>query len=132
MLTFLTTSRSGADYRPDQPHIRFEALDLPSCLAQDELQQSVEAAISQSRPCRSDEQCIIRHHGCPFGCSTSINSDFEAAVQLSVKEYQDFVDTRHCPRCTYRCMGGDLVGVCNKGLCTYEQVVVPEGVRPGA
>jgi hypothetical protein len=121
LLSMSMPNEQALEFVPDQTTIDFSATDTPSCLAQDELERAMRDRISQASACRTDDQCVIRRYGCPFGCNTSINLTFEDRVQAAYDRYREFVDSHGCASCVYRCLPvPDPYPVCREGECAYE------------
>jgi hypothetical protein len=73
----------------------------------------VRAAINRSRSCRRNEDCVLQHFGCPFGCATPLASVEVAPVAAAVAAYG-----ASCPECRYRCPSDPIDVACRDGLCT--------------
>ena len=76
------------------------------------LEKEILVEMENAKACTLDEQCQTHYLGCPFGCSTTINSNEVARINSMIQSLPE-----HCPRCTYRCLAHSTVPKCISGYC---------------
>jgi hypothetical protein len=88
------------------------------CFSQDckSLKEQIKEKIEFANYCNTDEDCIIKYFGCPFGCGSYLNKD------VNLNEIQKDIETfQSCPesQCMYKC--GNLP----KPVCINRKCRIP-------
>ena len=105
------------DPREKKLTITFE--EPASCLAKEQLEDAVREAIASAKACYSDSQCTLSSFGCPFGCRIAVRAERLKAIERSVADYRNYMESRYCGRCVYRCVSiRNHEAACVNGRCT--------------
>ncbi len=83
------------------------------CLNHDEQQvhrDNIHEIMSELGTCQSNSDCKLVHLGCPFGCGTAVNINYEQVIISAVNEYHD----ASCSQCRYKCMHRTSIECVNK------------------
>lgn len=88
------------------------------CFAQDceSLKEAIKEKIEAANYCNTDEDCIIKDFGCPFGCGSYLNKDFNPdGIQKDIEAFQV------CPEsgCRYKCISAP------KPVCINRKCRIP-------
>jgi hypothetical protein len=87
------------------------------CFSQDclSLKEQIQEKIESANYCEVDDDCIIVDFGCPFGCGSYLNKDFDVNdIQKDIEVFQS------CPEsnCEYKCMRpSPPICINNKCVC---------------
>ena len=77
--------------------------------------EQINKEISQEQACETVQDCRNIWLGCPFGCGTPINKNFEEQVHKAVEDYNS-----QCQPCDYRCANREQLLKWQQGKCSIE------------
>jgi len=83
---------------------------VPDC---DASKHAIDATLSASSTCQSDEDCRLISLPCPFGCLRAVRHSMD--VERLMSDIREFKDA--CNACVYRCRKLDGDAACRDGLC---------------
>jgi hypothetical protein len=81
------------------------------------LKTNIQNKIDSANYCNNDNDCIVKDFGCPFGCGSYLNNDFDTnEIQKDIESFQSCIESK----CEYKCRR-PLPSVCVNNKCVGTQ-----------
>lgn len=81
-----------------------------------EAETQIKLLLSSPQTCQKNEDCLVQHYGCPFGCRSYVSQETHAQVQ----PLKTLFEAQCGNSCVYRCGAPPepMMPACIEGLCT--------------
>jgi hypothetical protein len=104
----------------NEPYIEFIDLDNenPEC---EFATQQIKALLNEPQPCETAYDCTFASFGCPFGCSSTVNTDHKSIISSLIIKRNQVCSIQ----CNYRCSAQSVekIPACINNLCSSVEAI---------